>query len=111
MRVFDCRGEDAFLLWEAKGEVEKVLWNHFQPFNFFVSDKLHVFVHHTHNNVHNQSNPTQASTDSGHVQLFDVRRADHPVWTLGAHPDGSGANGMALSSQCPGCLITVSSDK
>ncbi len=53
----------------------------------------------------------QASTDSGHVQMFDVRREGRPVWTLGAHPARSGVNGMSLSSQCPGCLITVSADK
>ncbi len=51
----------------------------------------------------------QSSSDSGHVQLFDVRREGRPVWTLSAH-SGS-VNGMALSSQCPGCLVTVASDK
>jgi len=31
------------------------------------------------------------------------------VWTLSAHEQS--VNGMSLSSQCPGCLVTVSSDK
>ncbi len=53
--------------------------------------------------------PRQASTDSGHVQQFDVRREGKPVWTLGAH--SASVNGLSLSSQCPGCLVTVSSDK
>ena len=31
------------------------------------------------------------------------------MWTLDAHSEG--INGMSLSPQCPGCLVTVSTDK
>jgi periodic tryptophan protein 1 len=34
---------------------------------------------------------------------------DKSVWTLNAHYEG--INGLSLSSQCPDCLITGSSDK
>ncbi len=41
VRVFDCRAEDSLLSWKtSQGEVEKVLWNHFEPFTFFVSCAL-----------------------------------------------------------------------
>ncbi len=37
VRVFDCGGDEgAHRSWKAEGEVEKVLWNHFDPFTFFV---------------------------------------------------------------------------
>ncbi len=37
VRLFDCRGDGVLRSWEAEGEVERVLWNHFDPFAFFVS--------------------------------------------------------------------------
>ena len=49
------------------------------------------------------------ATDSGIVQMFDARQDDKAVWTLNAHSEG--VNGLVLSTQCPGCLITGSSDK
>ena len=51
----------------------------------------------------------QVATDSGIVQMFDARQDDKAVWTLNAHSEG--VNGLVLSTQCPGCLITGSSDK
>lgn len=39
-RVFDCRVEDSYRAWVVNGEVERVLWNHFSPFNFLVSIPL-----------------------------------------------------------------------
>jgi hypothetical protein len=39
-RVFDCRLEDSYRAWEVNGEVERVLWNHFSPFDFLVSIQL-----------------------------------------------------------------------
>lgn len=39
VRLFNCAGENSFKAWPVMGEVEKVLWNHFDPFNFFVSLK------------------------------------------------------------------------
>jgi len=85
VRLFDCSSENTFKQWKADGEVEKVLWNHFDPFSFLVA------------------------TDSGIVQMFDARQDDKAVWTLNAHSEG--VNGLVLSTQCPGCLITGSSDK
>ncbi len=38
--------------------------------------------------------------------MCDVRQDSGPVWTLKAHD--SGVNGLALSGQCPDCLVTVS---
>jgi periodic tryptophan protein 1 len=39
---------------------------------------------------------------------FDVRTETKPLWTLRAHDEG--VNGLSLSSQCPDCIVTVSSD-
>jgi periodic tryptophan protein 1 len=39
-RVFDCRVENSYRAWAVNGEVERVLWNHFNPFNFLVSIQL-----------------------------------------------------------------------
>eukprot|EP00095_Tigriopus_kingsejongensis_P005197 maker-scaffold321_size207582-snap-gene-1.33 protein:Tk05197 transcript:maker-scaffold321_size207582-snap-gene-1.33-mRNA-1 annotation:"periodic tryptophan protein 1 homolog" len=82
-RVFDCRGAD-FKAWTVDGEVERVLWNHFNPFTFLVC------------------------TDSGYVHMIDVRQDQKPLWNLQAHSEG--INGMSLSAQCPDTLITASSD-
>jgi len=84
-RLFDCTSENTYKQWKVDGEVEKVLWNHFNPFTFLVA------------------------TDQGTVQLFDARQEDKPLWTLNAHNEG--VNGMSLSTQCPDCLVTGSSDK
>ena len=51
----------------------------------------------------------QASTDSGFVQMIDVRNDSKPLWTLQAHSEA--VNGLTLSTQCPDMLTTVSSDK
>ena len=51
----------------------------------------------------------QVATDTGVVQMFDARNDDKAVWTLKAHSEG--VNGLVMSTQCPGCLITGSSDK
>jgi len=84
VRVYDCRAQDSYKSWRVSGEVEKVLWDHFNPYNCL------------------------ASTDSGTVHCIDVRK-DAPLWTLAAHTEE--VTGMSLSSQCPGCLTTVSQDK
>jgi len=84
VRAYDCRAQDSYKSWRVSGEVEKVLWDHFNPYTCL------------------------ASTDSGTVHCIDVRK-DTPLWTLAAHTEE--VTGMSLSSQCPGCLTTVSQDK
>ena len=64
-RVFDCRSENSYKKWKVSGEVEKVLWNHFNPFTFLVA------------------------TETGVVQMIDVRNDEKPIWTLHAHDDGN----------------------
>ncbi|CAB4038139.1 periodic tryptophan 1 homolog, partial [Paramuricea clavata] len=84
-QVVDCRSPEASCKsWKLKGEVECTTWNHFSPFYFL------------------------ASTDKGNIYCCDVRTND-PVFTLHAHDEA--ATGIALSSQLPGCLLSVSQDK
>lgn len=82
--LHDCRSSENRKTWTTDGEVENVVWNHFDPYCFF------------------------AGTDKGVVHGFDVR-SDKSVFTLKAHSQS--VTGMALSSFCPGCLVTVSDDK
>eukprot|EP00088_Acartia_fossae_P040928 TRINITY_DN42682_c0_g1_i1.p1 TRINITY_DN42682_c0_g1~~TRINITY_DN42682_c0_g1_i1.p1 ORF type:complete len:558 (-),score=115.32 TRINITY_DN42682_c0_g1_i1:52-1725(-) len=84
VRVADCRSTDSYKKWRTTGEVERVVWNHFNPYQVF------------------------ASTDAGTIHAIDVR-AEKPLWQLSAHTEG--VTGLTLSSQCPGCLISSSSDK
>ena len=84
VRVVDCASKE-FKTWNVDGEVEKVLWNHFNPFTCL------------------------AATEKGNVHMIDVRQEKKSLWTLNAHHEG--INGMTLSSQCPDILITGSSDK
>ncbi|KAJ4442986.1 hypothetical protein ANN_04634, partial [Periplaneta americana] len=82
-RVFDCRVEDAHRDWTVPGEVERVQWNHFSPFNFLVG------------------------TSTGSIHHIDCR-TDAPLWELSAH--SKEITGLALSSQCPGLLMTTGAD-
>lgn len=41
--------------------------------------------------------------------MYDARNEGKSLWTLSAHTEG--VNGITLSSQCPGLLVTGSSDK
>jgi periodic tryptophan protein 1 len=43
------------------------------------------------------------------VHMIDARVEGKHLWTLNAHSEG--INGMSLSSQCPDCLVTGSSDQ
>lgn len=84
-KVVDCRSPESNIKsWKFGAEVERVLWNHFSPYNFLIS------------------------TEDGHVFCCDVR-ADGPVFTLKAHDNA--IPGLALSSQVPGCLVTASADE
>lgn len=49
------------------------------------------------------------ATDTGYVQMIDVRQEQSPVWTLQAHSEG--VNGLSLSTQCPDMMVTVSGDR
>lgn len=84
VRVADCRSQDSHKKWKLTGEIECVKWNHFNPYQVL------------------------ASTDAGTVHAIDVRK-ESTVWTLAAHTQG--VSSISLSSQCPGCLVTVSEDK
>lgn len=85
VRVFDCRTVDQHKKWVLNGEVERVIWDHFNPYCCL------------------------ASTDQGQVQYIDVRKDSGPVWTLSAHTEA--VTGLTMSTQCPGCISTVSQDK
>jgi len=85
VRVFDCRTVDQHKKWAVGGEVERVVWDHFNPYCCL------------------------ASTDQGQVQCIDVRKDSGPVWTLSAHSEA--VTGLSMSTQCPGCMTTVSQDK
>lgn len=85
VRVFDCRTVDQHKKWVLNGEVERVIWDHFNPYCCL------------------------ASTEQGQVQYIDVRKDSVPVWTLSAHSEA--VTGLAMSTQCPGCITTVSQDK
>ena len=83
--MFDCRDVKSVRKWQVQGEVEKVLWNHFNPFTILVA------------------------TETGFVHMVDVRQTEKPLWTLQAHDDG--INGMTMSTHCPDCVVTVSTDE
>jgi len=84
VRIADCRTQDSYKKWLVTGEVESVIWDHFNPFQCIVA------------------------TDAGTIHGIDVR-SDKLSWTLSAHTED--VTGISLSSQCPGCLVSVSADK
>jgi len=84
VRLYDCRAPENHTSWKVAGEVERVLWDHFNP------------------------NHCLASTEAGTVHYIDIRKPS-PLWTLSAHSEA--VTGISLSSQCPGTLTTVSQDK
>jgi WD40 repeat protein len=84
VRLFDCRSTSTFKTWAFDGEIEKVLWNKFDPLYFF------------------------ATNDKGMIHYVDIRNPK-PVWNLKAHDKE--VTGIALSSHCPDLLITGSMDE
>nr|XP_033335424.1 periodic tryptophan protein 1 homolog [Megalopta genalis] len=83
VRLFDCRDQTVINSWETSGEVERVLWNQFDP-NYCIT-----------------------STDNGHMLYFDIRQ-NKPIWSIEAHTKE--VTGLSLSSSCPGFLVTSSND-
>ncbi|XP_067945612.1 periodic tryptophan protein 1 homolog [Watersipora subatra] len=85
VRLFDCRHQTSSCLkWKIKGEVERVLWDQFSPFNFFASD------------------------DSGHIHYMDSRKDKKSIFTLQAHT--SAVTGLSQCQDYNGCLVTVAMD-
>ncbi|XP_014673009.1 PREDICTED: periodic tryptophan protein 1 homolog isoform X2 [Priapulus caudatus] len=83
--LFDCRDpSNNHKAWQFDGEVERVIWNHFEPFYFL------------------------ASTETGFVYYVDVRQTG-TVFTLRAHTKA--VTGLSLSNHIAGCLTTVSADR
>ncbi|XP_063216986.1 periodic tryptophan protein 1 homolog [Bacillus rossius redtenbacheri] len=82
LHLFECRSNRS-KTWAASGEVERVVWDHFNPFYFL------------------------ASTGNGNIEYFDVR-ADGPLWCVPAHEKE--VAGLALSSKCPGLLVSAGSE-
>jgi len=61
--IVDCQS-GAFKRWNVgKCEIEKVIWNHYNPYLFF------------------------CSTSDGHVHNFDVRNNKKPIYSIKAHSD------------------------
>lgn len=82
-RLFDCKLETNAKEWQTPGEVERVLWNHFDP-NYFL-----------------------ISTNNGYLEYYDIRE-DSPIWQTKAHE--AEITGLSLSSSYQGLLVTSSND-
>lgn len=82
-RLFDCKEETSAKTWETPGEVERVLWNHFNANHFLVS------------------------TNNGYLEYYDIRE-DKPIWQVQAHEKE--ITGLSLSQSYQGLLVTASND-
>lgn len=85
VRAYDCRSPSVCKSWSVSGEVERVIWDHFNPFCCL------------------------SSTDQGSLHYIDTRKDNTALWTLSAHSEA--VTGLTLSSQVTGLVTTVSSDK
>uniref|UniRef100_A0A9J2PL19 Anaphase-promoting complex subunit 4 WD40 domain-containing protein n=1 Tax=Ascaris lumbricoides TaxID=6252 RepID=A0A9J2PL19_ASCLU len=85
LTVADCRQKEAEASrkWKVDGEIEKVLWDHFNPFNFFVT------------------------TDDGKLRYMDSR-VDKVVFECDAHEGG--ARCVSQSFHVRGLLSTCGAD-
>ncbi|KAK2588421.1 hypothetical protein KPH14_004420 [Odynerus spinipes] len=82
-RLFDCKEESSVKTWETPGEVERVLWNHFNANHFLIS------------------------TNNGYLEYYDIRE-DKPIWQVKAHE--TEVTGLSLSPLYQGLLVTSSND-
>ncbi|XP_011685936.1 PREDICTED: periodic tryptophan protein 1 homolog [Wasmannia auropunctata] len=83
VKLYDCMNEVPITNWEALGEVERVLWNHY--------NKNHCII----------------STDNGYIEYFDIRKPK-PLWQIKAHEKE--VTGLSLSTTCPDLLVSCSND-
>ncbi|KAF7386330.1 hypothetical protein HZH68_013462 [Vespula germanica] len=83
VRLFDCKLESNVKEWQTPGEVERVLWNHFDTDHFLIS------------------------TNNGYLEYYDIRE-DSPIWQVKAHE--AEITGLSLSSSYQGLLVTSSND-
>lgn len=83
--LIDCQSGSVKKWNVCKDEVEKVMWNRYNPFTYFVA------------------------TSEGFVYCIDSRNESSNLFTLKAHSQM--ISGVELSSSCNGCLVTASADK
>ena len=111
--MFDCRTTGQHKKWSVGSscEVERLAWDHFSPHRLLASTDQGQVVcvdlrfwssslslsHHYHHHCHCHTTI---------IIIVIVRNDSKPVWTLSAHSEA--VTGLALSSQCPGCLVTTS---
>ncbi|CAB3406318.1 unnamed protein product [Caenorhabditis bovis] len=86
-QVVDCRDTSGqpSAAWKFDGQIEKVLWNHFNPFTAFVS------------------------SDDGKLRYLDMRKPGECIWEGIAHEGPVG--GLTLSAKTRGLLVTVGEDQ
>ncbi|XP_058798424.1 periodic tryptophan protein 1 homolog [Phymastichus coffea] len=82
VRLYDCNSETA-KTWLASGEVERVLWNHFD------------------------SNICFISTDNGYLECIDIRQ-DKALWQKKVQEEEMA--GLSMSVSCPGLLLSSNKD-
>lgn len=70
--------------WKSSGEVERVLWNHYDE-NYCIvrftclSTCLNLIFF-----INNNYIPLQVSTSNGYIEYFDVRKQE-PLWQIKGH--------------------------
>ncbi|CAP22829.1 Protein CBG01808 [Caenorhabditis briggsae] len=87
VQVVDCRETNgtASATWKFDGQIEKVIWNHFNPYTVFVS------------------------SDDGRLRHLDLRKPGECLWEGVAHDGPIG--GLTLSAITRGLLVTVGEDE
>lgn len=87
VEVVDCRDRAgaASAAWKFDGQIEKVLWNHFNPYAAFVT------------------------SDDGKLRHLDMRKPGECLWEGVAHDGPIG--GLTMSAITRGLLVTVGEDE